>query len=50
MISGADTMLNMIAGNSSEVTLQLDTNPFEGADELILTEECDPILVVVIII
>lgn len=44
MISGADTMLDIIAGEKIEVTLQIDTLPFEGADELFLTEICDPIL------
>jgi hypothetical protein len=44
MVSGADTMLDVIAGDANEVTLQLDTKPFEGADELVLTEQCDPIL------
>lgn len=44
MVSGADTMLDLIARDADEVTLQMDTEPFAGADELILTEECDPIL------
>ena len=44
MVSGADTMLDIIAGNANEVTLQIDTKSFEGADQLLLTEECDPIL------
>lgn len=44
MVSGADTMLDIIAGEMSEVTLLIDTEPFEGADELLLTELCDPIL------
>ena len=44
MVSGADTMLNIIAGGANEVTLQIDTRPFEGADELQLTELCDPVL------
>ena len=44
MVSGADTMLDIIAGEKSEVTLQINTEPFEGADELLLTELCDPIL------
>ncbi|HKZ68192.1 MAG TPA: DUF6717 family protein [Chitinophagaceae bacterium] len=43
MVSGADTMLDIIAGEKSEVTLQINTEPFEGADELLLTERCDPI-------
>ena len=44
MISGADTMLDIIADDKDEVTLEINTGPFEGADELILTELCDPIL------
>lgn len=44
MVAGADVMLNVIAGGSDDVTLQMDTVPFAGADELILTERCDPIL------
>ena len=44
MISGADTMLDIIAQGSGEVVLQIDIDPFEGADELVLTELCDPIL------
>ncbi len=44
MVSGADTMLHVIAGDDAEVTLLMDTQPFAGADELVLTELCDPIL------
>jgi len=44
MVSGADTMLDIIAGEKNEVTLQVNTEPFDDADELILTELCDPIL------
>lgn len=44
MVSGADTMLDIIAGNKEEVILQIDTEPFNHADELTLTEICDPIL------
>jgi hypothetical protein len=44
MISGADTMLDIIAETENEVTLQIDTEFFDGADELVLTELCDPIL------
>lgn len=43
MVSGADTMLDIIAQEKNEVTLQIDTEPFEGADELLPTELCDPI-------
>ena len=44
MVSGADTMLDMMAGGKNEVTLVIDITPFDDADELILTELCDPIL------
>ena len=44
MISGADTMLDIIAETENEVTLQINTEFFDGADELVLTELCDPIL------
>jgi len=44
MISGADTMLDIIAGEKDEVTLDIATEPFDNADELLLTELCDPIL------
>ena len=44
MISGADTMLDIIAETENEVKLQIDTEFFDGADELLLTELCDPIL------
>lgn len=44
MISGADTMLNIIAGEKDKATLQIDIEPFESANELLLTELCDPIL------
>jgi hypothetical protein len=44
MVAGADTMLDIIASGANEVTLHLDTEPFENADELRLTELCDPIL------
>jgi hypothetical protein len=44
MVSGADTMLDVIAGDKDDVRLKMDTQPFPGADELVLTELCDPIL------
>lgn len=34
MVAGADTMLDIIAQGRREVTITLDTEPFEGADEL----------------
>jgi len=44
MVSGADTMLDIIAEKENEVTLQIDTESFDDSDELVLTELCDPIL------
>ena len=44
MVSGADTMLDIIAGDKNEVTIEIDTTPFDESDELKLTELCDPIL------
>jgi len=38
MVSGADTMLDIIAEGKTEVTLQINTEPFADADELILSE------------
>ncbi len=42
MIEGADTMLDIIAEGQTAVTITLDTEPFEGADLLKLTEKCGP--------
>ena len=42
MVDGADTMLDVMAEGSASVTLILSVEPFEGADELVLTERCDP--------
>ena len=42
MVVGADTMLDIVAGEETSVTIQMDTKPFEGADELVLTELCSP--------
>lgn len=44
MVAGADAMLDIMAGDAPGITLQLDTLPFAGADELVLTERCDPVL------
>jgi hypothetical protein len=44
MVDGADTMLDIIAGDNREVTLQIDRVPFPKADGLILTELCDPLI------
>jgi hypothetical protein len=42
MVEGADKMLDMMAENTTAVELNIDEKPFEGADELTLTERCDP--------
>ncbi|MGC4102867.1 DUF6717 family protein [Ferruginibacter sp.] len=42
MVEGADTMLDLIAGNNNSVVLNIDAVQFEGADVLLLTEKCDP--------
>lgn len=42
MVAGADTMLDTIAQGDDRVTITMDTEPFEGADELLLTELCEP--------
>ena len=44
MVAGADTMLDVVAGDDASVTLQIDTEPFPNADELVLTQLCDPVL------
>jgi len=42
MVDGADKMLDMIAGQQSQVKLVISKENFEGADVLVLTEKCDP--------
>ncbi|HEV7330993.1 MAG TPA: DUF6717 family protein [Flavisolibacter sp.] len=42
MVAGADTMLDIVAGTNKDVTLQMDVQPFEGGDELRLTQLCEP--------
>lgn len=42
MVDGADTMLEMMAGNESSVTLTISEQYFEGAELVTLTEKCDP--------
>jgi hypothetical protein len=44
MVDGADTMLDIMAGENGSVTVTLDTKPFENADELVLIEKCDPLI------
>ena len=44
MVAGADTMLDIVAGDNKEVTLQINIQPFDGSDELVLTQLCDPMM------
>jgi len=44
MVAGADTMLDIVAGREASVTIQMDEQPFDGADELVLTQLCDPVM------
>jgi len=44
MVLGADTMLDIMSGGNSSVTLDIDESPFDGADLLLRTEICDPVV------
>ncbi|MDF2188089.1 DUF6717 family protein [Paraflavitalea sp. CAU 1676] len=44
MVDGADTMLDLMAENSTSVSLQISTQFFEGSDLLDLIEICDPMI------
>ena len=44
MVDGADKMLDMMATGADTVLLSVSEKPFEAADELILTERCDPFI------
>lgn len=44
MVEGADSMLNLMSGGQDEVTLVLNTEPFENAEELELLHPCKPFL------
>lgn len=44
MVDGADKMLDMMAGNQDFVILNIAREQFDGADMLILTEKCDPLI------
>jgi hypothetical protein len=44
MVDGADTMLDVMADKKASVTMTISTEPFNGADELVLTEKCDPFI------
>lgn len=41
---GAETILNLLSGNGSAVTIDLDTEPFDNADVLELMQLCHPFL------
>jgi hypothetical protein len=42
MVAGADTMLDIVAGHESSVTISMDLLPFDGADKLVLMKLCEP--------
>jgi hypothetical protein len=44
LVEGADTMLNLMSDGSNEVTLTLNTEPFENAEMLELLHPCKPFL------
>jgi hypothetical protein len=44
MLDGADSMLNLLAEGKTEVTLTLNTEPFENAEVLELLSPCKPFL------
>lgn len=41
MVEGADTILDLMAEGKKNISLNISTQQFEGADELILIEKCD---------
>jgi hypothetical protein len=42
MVAGADTMLDTMSEGKDSISITIDTNPFAGADELVLDEVCHP--------
>lgn len=44
MIDGADTMLDIMEGEQTSITLLFDDKNFEGADKVVLIEKCDPFI------
>ena len=44
MVDGADKMLDMMADNETPVVLIISEKKFDGADNLVLTEKCDPVI------
>lgn len=44
MIDGADKMLDILSDGDTKVQLDISIDLFEGADELILIEKCDPFI------
>lgn len=39
MVEGADTMLDIMAQGGKEITLTVSEQPFEGSNQLVLTED-----------
>lgn len=44
MVEGADVMLDVMSGNTSEVSLIISRDQFDYADTLQLIEVCDPVI------
>jgi len=42
MVEGADIMLDLVAGGEQKINLGIASEPFEGSEQLILIETCDP--------
>lgn len=44
LMEGSETMLNLLSENRNQVTVALDTEPFDNADVLELMQLCHPFL------
>lgn len=44
LVEGSETMLNLLSENHDQVTVALDTEPFDNADVLELMQLCHPFL------
>jgi hypothetical protein len=44
LVEGSETMLNLLSNNCEQVTVALDTEPFDNADVLELIQLCQPFL------
>jgi len=44
MVDGADVMLDVMSGNTNEVSLIISRDQFEDSDTLQLLEVCDPVI------